>query len=73
MSQEKEEMEKTSVMLHCPLWDVEVKIFMLGDLSETCKLSEKDAAQFWSYFAPSLGEKEFGNNGCCMGRGNKEE
>lgn len=46
---------------------------MLGNLSETCKLSEKDAAKFCLYFAPSCGEEELGNNGHRTGRGNEEE
>lgn len=73
MSQEKERMEKTSMTLHCPLWDVGVKISILGNLSETCKLSEKDAAKFCPYFAASCGEEELGNTGCHMGQGNEEE
>lgn len=50
-----------------------VKISMLGNLSETCKLSEKDAAKFCPYFAASCGEEELSNTGCHMGQGNEEE
>jgi len=46
---------------------------MVGNLSETCKLSEKDAAKFCPYFAPACGEEELGNTGLRMGRGNEEK